>query len=989
VRVIFNKKLTQRQYDSLVPHDEGTVYFVQDTRKIYVGDTEFIANPQREGIPVEFERELSRDHKIRRVQSEDGGYFKLSFFDVIRDPEAADPILRQWQSTLLHTFEFTADGWITIDGVPILDRNAAVMVDGDIKINDTKTFTYDIQVPNLPKTNKSAVNKKWVTARYDDDLYDTRVALPTKADNYYPDEATVPINALVRGSIVKKLSIGDLPTFLPAPVNRTLTLTTHSSTTYSGDSKTTLTASGTTIVIASPEVVRTLYSGGTWEDGWTDATIGEWNSSTHELTLYSRLYSTTCTIEAGVDVTIAAVNSNKIDPEFNYKYITQLNSELNAKIDNVKPMRLIDRVDYYGSRADIESLSGATNGKRAVSSSGELGTYSSGAWTWTPITGLSTGFVYKVGQFVNTGALSSGRSGSVTYLTNSFHIDWDEKLIADNYTLYANASEQVSVLRTPGVLSVAGLDQTFNGSTNVELTIPRVHDVSFSEESGRSQLRYKDGANTEKAIDLPIVQPGVPNQYAGVFSTPDLLPDLITNPAITAGTIAKVESTQTEWIAQEDRSWLDTHKPIGSSETYKGGVAGILTGSMYADLLGRITPSTMFKTLNLTGQVNGERRTFDCGTVQIAPNFYVLLNGVELIQGLHYQYNIDNSITILRPNDAPVPSGSTLAVKFFPSLSVTGGSGGQDVTTDVKLQSGTSGDNVIVTQSVNDIITSTIVLEPVSDKPGVVSAAQKKSWDSKADSLPQDALSSEEYVLKTTGWAIATSIDIDDAKTIATRAARQCMPDNYVRRGITVEMLAESALGFGGFEEGGTSWVNLIDGNSVSTAPATFEGAYLKHTVGTGVKLSKPLPSQSTLDVVFEVADSASSPLIFSTLMATGGYQLYVASNGKLYFRGFTGQGEAHVQAHSSAIKLQQPNTMTFLIRSEGFQVYLNGEASTIRARTFLPSALPITLVEGAAAKLYAVRLYSVTSLDDAEVKQNQLNDNIRYGLRLPYAAFA
>jgi hypothetical protein len=167
-RVGFEGRWEQSQFDQAVlDHqiDPDTVYFLRDSRRIYVGTECFnVSSAAFGGIPVEYTTQLSDGTLEKRAFSEDGDEWRLTFFE--KKPDDVDFQPR-------HTFEFAIEesedgtelGVIRIDNrnVGFSNAHAVFCEDIDQVILGIKTFEGDIRVPDVPRIGASATNKDYVT----------------------------------------------------------------------------------------------------------------------------------------------------------------------------------------------------------------------------------------------------------------------------------------------------------------------------------------------------------------------------------------------------------------------------------------------------------------------------------------------------------------------------------------------------------------------------------------------------------------------------------------------------------------------------------------------------------------------------------------------------------------------------------------------------------------------------------------------------------
>jgi len=185
-RVSFEGRLGQAQYDQKVIDgqiDESTLYFIKDSKRIYVGHECFnVPTAQFGGIPVEYTTELPDGTLWKRIFSEDGDEWRLTFLE--KGPGDTKFKAR-------HTFEFAIErssdgtelGVIRIDNknVGFSNAHAVFCEDIDQVVEGVKTFTGDLRVNDVPRTDQSAVNKKWVTERLSDLHDETRTELADEA----------------------------------------------------------------------------------------------------------------------------------------------------------------------------------------------------------------------------------------------------------------------------------------------------------------------------------------------------------------------------------------------------------------------------------------------------------------------------------------------------------------------------------------------------------------------------------------------------------------------------------------------------------------------------------------------------------------------------------------------------------------------------------------------------------------------------------------
>ena len=185
-RVSFEGRLDQGQYDQRVIDkqiDSSTVYFISDTKRIYVGHECYnVTSAAFGGIPVEYTSVLPDGTLTKRMFSEDGDEWRLTFLE--KGPDDIDFRPR-------HTFEFAIEvsedgtelGVIRIDNknVGFSNAHAVFCEDVDQIVDGVKTFIGDIRVPFPPKTDDSAASKGYVEARLDDERSLTRKELDDRS----------------------------------------------------------------------------------------------------------------------------------------------------------------------------------------------------------------------------------------------------------------------------------------------------------------------------------------------------------------------------------------------------------------------------------------------------------------------------------------------------------------------------------------------------------------------------------------------------------------------------------------------------------------------------------------------------------------------------------------------------------------------------------------------------------------------------------------
>jgi hypothetical protein len=181
-RVSFEGRLTQSQYDQRVIDGEvdvSTVYFIRDTKRIYVGHECFnVSSSAFGGIPIEYVTDLPDGTLEKRAFSEDGDEWRLTFLQKGIDDD---------DFKVRHTFEFAIEtsedgtelGVIRIDNknVGFSNAHAVYCEDVDQIVDGVKTFIGDLRVPDEPRTDQSAVNKKHLTEELDDLHQTTRSEL--------------------------------------------------------------------------------------------------------------------------------------------------------------------------------------------------------------------------------------------------------------------------------------------------------------------------------------------------------------------------------------------------------------------------------------------------------------------------------------------------------------------------------------------------------------------------------------------------------------------------------------------------------------------------------------------------------------------------------------------------------------------------------------------------------------------------------------------
>jgi hypothetical protein len=166
-RVRFEGRLSQAEYDQLVIDglvNRGTVYFIKDSKRIYEGSVLFSFGQGANGIPTDYTTELPDGTLQKRLYSEDGDEWRLSFLEKL--PTDLDFHVR-------HTFEFAVReddgiGVIRIDNkeVGFSDSHSVYCDDIDQLIDGNKTFLKELKVPN-PTKDDSATTKFYVDTEID------------------------------------------------------------------------------------------------------------------------------------------------------------------------------------------------------------------------------------------------------------------------------------------------------------------------------------------------------------------------------------------------------------------------------------------------------------------------------------------------------------------------------------------------------------------------------------------------------------------------------------------------------------------------------------------------------------------------------------------------------------------------------------------------------------------------------------------------------
>jgi hypothetical protein len=172
IRAKLKKNLTQDQYDKLKLQglvDPACIYFIENTKRIYVGAALFIESQGGSGIPREYSTELPDGTLLKREYNEDGDDFRISFFR--KD-------LNEIDFHVEHTFEFAVDyneeypdgiGVFKIDQVPVFfsDQHPVLVDDIDQSIDGNKTFVKQLTIPN-PIEDYHAATKEYVDTNHQD-----------------------------------------------------------------------------------------------------------------------------------------------------------------------------------------------------------------------------------------------------------------------------------------------------------------------------------------------------------------------------------------------------------------------------------------------------------------------------------------------------------------------------------------------------------------------------------------------------------------------------------------------------------------------------------------------------------------------------------------------------------------------------------------------------------------------------------------------------
>jgi hypothetical protein len=963
VRVKFNKKYTQAEYDNLAVKDEGTIYFVSDTRKIFVGNTEYFLDPKSEGVPVEYEKEIDVNHKVRRVQSEDGSYFRIAFLDGVRDPNSPLPEERQFQWSLLHRFEFGADGWITIDGVRIIDSNGAVMIHGDQTIYDTKVFDFDIQVPNAPKTLESAVSQSWVRAEYDQNIADIFNELLFKSNTYYAEPNAKDLGELVVGNNVRELRFIEEPTFdHDGVVNLRSTR---------GD-EATFESNHWSIIVNG----KTIYVGGskTWASDYSDDVFTYTKATRsvrfHSNTLVTKMITPNWNELIGNGGTFYSINpaGEIVDCEYNYKFITAVREELH---DN-QFIRLLDVVDYYGTKAEIEAIATPAEGAKAVAGNlKQFGIYENSAWVWTAIPKLNTGYMYEVRDLGTAGA---HHSGHVTFNKDAFEVIVDDRLIAD-YDTINQTGDVLSVAHTPGSFSVAGITGSFNGSADVEVDVPRLVSASLPAAANKVEFVLTDQNAVETKLNVPEVDRATKNPlYLGHYEQVADLPVGRPN-----GSYADVAETNTEWKVV-NFAWVDTLSPYETTPKYTGGQTGIISAEKYARLLDSIYPPTIRKQQDLSSQTDGTTTVFTL-TEAIGHYYDVQLNGLEQQSGKHFTYHPTNlTIEFVTPPSA----NSDLVVKYFSSLSMAA------IDVDVSIDKQVTNDSISINSITAGTVTSSVMLTEVTDSaPGIVVPSQKLDWDSKMEALPDNAEAGAGYVATTAGWQKNVAASANEV--LIRSLARQMTPDTYVTSGLVHKYFAESNVSIGHYDETADQWTDIHDGVTKFALNGTPFVDYALTAIDPMTRSITPV-----LDIHHGTKQSGSFHFAFEfTAVAIADHILLEVPN---FFR-VKYNGLPHnyaLQLYDGAqfvdqgtLPRREKNVFTVTVDNDKVAFYANGEENPIEATAIVPvTSTNLSLIPVVSHfKLYSFVDYD-SVLSENDVLQNALSDNIRYGLGLPLTLF-
>lgn len=174
LKVRFEGRFKQQDYENLTlanKVDPGTLYFIRDTRRIYIGDQLFVddgSGTSQKGIPMEYQTVLPDGTVRMRRYSEDGDDWRIVFSE--KKPNEV-------QFKHRHSFEFSilegvpgegqSKGVIKIDNVPVFysDVHHVFCENVDQVIDGVKTVIGDWVVPEKPKSANSATSKSYVDSQ--------------------------------------------------------------------------------------------------------------------------------------------------------------------------------------------------------------------------------------------------------------------------------------------------------------------------------------------------------------------------------------------------------------------------------------------------------------------------------------------------------------------------------------------------------------------------------------------------------------------------------------------------------------------------------------------------------------------------------------------------------------------------------------------------------------------------------------------------------